>query len=57
MEWVTNICVNYGHIIFAIMIYNKFKESDNAGSRKYKILTIGVIVIFGWMFMANVLAI
>lgn len=57
VDWFYNICVNYGHILVAMIIYNKFKEGGNEGGRKFKLLALGAIVVFGWIYLANSLAI
>jgi hypothetical protein len=57
VDWIYNICINYGHILVAMVIYNKFKEGGNEGGRKFKLLALGAIVVFGWIYLANTLAI
>jgi hypothetical protein len=40
-----------------MLIYINFKTGANVGGRKFKILGIGIIVVLGWIYLANTLAI
>jgi hypothetical protein len=57
IDWLYNICLNYGHIVLCIFLYNHFKSATQPAGYKVKILIGGAIAVFAWIYLANQIAI
>lgn len=57
VDWVFNLCANYGHLVAAMYFYSQFKVETMDRTKKFKMLGIGALVVFGWIYIASNLAI
>lgn len=43
----------YGHFVVALYVYSAFKNPENSQGKKIKIVGIGLVVLFAWIYFAN----
>jgi cell division septal protein FtsQ len=44
--------LTYGHFAVAMYIYSNFKNPQNSQSKKIKIVVVGLVVLFGWLYLS-----
>ena len=52
VEWVFNMILTYGHFAVAMYIYSNFKNPQNSQSKKIKIVVVGMVILFGWIYLS-----
>lgn len=53
VEWIFNMALTYGHFIVALYIYSVFKNPENPKSKKIKIVGVGTILLFTWIYFSS----
>ena len=47
------MALTYGHFVVALYIYSVFKNPQNSQSKKIKVCGIGMVILFGWIYMSS----